>query len=326
MKTGPRILESVEQAAEILLAGDLVAIPTETVYGLAADSTNLESVARVFQLKGRPADHPLIVHCSSAEQAWECTTQVTDAARKLANEFWPGPLTMILNRGDSIDLTITGGQDSVAVRVPSHPLTLELLKAVDRPLVAPSANRFGRVSPTSAEHVLDEFKDADLWILDGGPCRVGIESTIVDCRNDSQLNVLRPGKVSASEVFEIAGQCSQVAPAGSPSVRVSGSLPSHYSPDAKVILAEPGQILSAIKAPRTDIQIMVISPASSPTDVSKNYVWKTVSSNPNEFAQQMYSLLREADRIGCEQVIIEMPSADGIGVAIRDRLIRASAE
>jgi len=322
----PLITQSIADAAEALLSGQLVAIPTETVYGLAADATNPIAVAKVFALKGRPADHPLIVHCGSAAQAWQCARSVTSAARRLADAFWPGPLTLVLPRSDWISLAITAGQDSVAVRVPSHPLTRQLLAAVDRPLVAPSANRFGRVSPTTAEHVRDEFPDSDLLILDGGPCDVGIESTIVDCRAVESVRILRPGKITQQHLVEELGEaCLQVPENDPATVRVSGALPTHYAPQAKVVVLEARE-LSVWCASSMDDEVptFLIAPALPPENLPAGIRWHSVSSDVNQFAREMYALFRQADRESFARIVVQLPPAEGIGLALRDRLQRAA--
>ena len=322
----PLITRSVNKAAEALLDGQLVAIPTETVYGLAADATNPNAVANVFALKNRPSDHPLIVHCSSVKQAWQCARLVTSAAERLAEAFWPGPLTLVLPRSDFINPAITGGQDSVAIRVPNHEITEQLLLAVKRPLVAPSANRFGRVSPTAPAHVRDEFPNSPLMILDGGACEVGIESTIVDCRLAESVRVLRPGKITDQQLErELANVCRLESDRDASAIRVSGGLPSHYAPRAKVIVLEASELSSWCESNvREDLPTFLITPSKSPDDIPAGIHWHSVSSDTQQFAQEMYALLRQADRESFERIVVELPPADGIGLALRDRLLRAA--
>ena len=318
------ITRSVREAAGALLAGQLVAIPTETVYGLAADATNPKAVASVFALKGRPADHPLIVHCSSAAQAWQCVQGITPAARRLADAFWPGPLTLVLPRSAAISPAITGGQASVAIRVPDHPLTRQLLVAIERPLVAPSANLFGRVSPTSAEHVRDEFPKTPLLILDGGPCDVGIESTIVDCRSDASVRILRPGKITAQHLVEELGDGCLGAAEAAP-VRVSGALPAHYAPQAQVILLAASELSSWCELhAREALPTLLITTALPPREIPDGINWYSVSTDTSQFAREMYALFRRADRESCQRIVVELPSVEGIGLALRDRLQRAA--
>ena len=294
------------------------------MYGLAADATNPKAVASVFALKGRPADHPLIVHCSSAAQAWQCVQVVTPAARRLADAFWPGPLTLVLPRSAAISPAITGGQASVAIRVPDHPLTCQLLAEIERPLVAPSANLFGRVSPTNAAHVQDEFPDTPLLILDGGPCDVGIESTIVDCRSDASVRILRPGKITQQHLIEELGAGCLDAAAGTP-VRVSGALPAHYAPQAQVILLSASELGSWCEShARAALPTLLITTAPPPREIPAGINWYSVSTDTSQFAREMYALFRRADRESCQRIVVELPSVEGIGLALRDRLQRAA--
>jgi L-threonylcarbamoyladenylate synthase len=323
----PRVTTDVSLAIAELAAGRLVAVPTETVYGLAADATDPSAVAKVFELKGRPADHPLILHCGSAEQAWESAALVTPSARELAAVFWPGPLTLVLPRAAQVSPMITAGQDSVALRVPAHPLMLELLQRFQRPLVAPSANRFGRVSPTTAQHILEEFPFSSLLILDGGPCPIGIESTIVDCRHPGLVKILRPGKITAEAIGQVLGDncfdADQQQEMGA--VRVSGDLPTHYAPQAKVYLVEPeGLELYLKNFPLAPDSTMVLATRACPAEYADRCSWHQVSSNPDQFAAEIYGLFRAADREGAADLIVELPDAAGIGIALRDRLQRAA--
>jgi len=327
MADNPRITTDLDEVLQELNEGRLVSVPTETVYGLAADATQPSAVSRVFQLKGRPVDHPLIVHCASADQAWQCAAQVTQAARELAAAFWPGPLTLVLPRAASISTSITAGQDSVAIRVPNHPLTLQLLQRFQRPLVAPSANRFGRVSPTTAQHVQDEFPNSRLLILDGGPCQVGIESTIIDCRSPDGIRILRPGKIAWEDLCQVLGDVGLPSKEGTGSepVRVSGDLPAHYAPLARVHLVERENFMDYFR----DLEMpanstLAISTLDRPAHLPTDICWQKISPQPEEFARKMYALFRDADRQGVTDLIVELPSSVGIGVAIRDRLQRAA--
>lgn len=327
MPDRPCITTDLERASRELAAGRLVAVPTETVYGLAADATNPAAVARVFEFKGRPKDHPLIVHCGSADQAWELTAEATPVARELAAAFWPGPLTLILPRAPRVSPLITAGQDSVAVRVPDHPLLLELLQRFQRPLVAPSANRFGRVSPTTAQHVLDEFPQAPLLVVDGGPCSIGIESTIVDCRQSHRVKILRPGKITAEAIGQVLGEnCLDTGRQQEPAaVRVSGDLPSHYAPQARVHLVERQDLDSFLRDfPRSGDSTLVLATGDRPAEFEEQFSWMRISGNPEQFAAQLYGLFRAADRQGFTDLIVELPDPGGIGIALRDRLQRAA--
>ena len=309
-------------AAANLLAGNLVAFPTETVYGLGADACNADAVARIYSVKGRPADHPLIVHVASMEGLGDWADDVPGYAISLARDFWPGPMTLIMNRSELAGDFVTGGQETVGVRVPDHPVALGLLEAFARAggkgVAAPSANRFGNVSPTTAQAVADELSeylsDAD-QILDGGPCEVGVESTIIDCTGDVP-RILRPGAITAQMIsestgLEVVGQASDSAAVDSNAIRVSGSLEAHYAPAATVVLDQSpvaGQGFIAM----ADVVAGegVVRLASPKTD--------------EEFARVLYSALRTADEQGLETVVVAQPVGDGIAVAIRDRLKRAA--
>ena len=301
-------------AAAHLKAGDLVAFPTETVYGLGADASNSEAVARIYSVKGRPNDHPLIVHIASMERMGDWASDVPEYAIALARSFWPGPMTLILKRSELAGDFITGGQDSVGVRVPDHVVALALLEAFEKAggkgVAAPSANRFGHVSPTTAAAVIEELGDylsKDDLVLDGGACDVGVESTIIDCTGAAP-SVLRPGAISVAMIEE----CTGLKTTGSDkAIRVSGSLENHYAPIAQVLLREnalAGQgliALSSIETPEGVIRL------ASP-------------GNEEEFARILYSALRDADARGLSEVVVVQPSGIGIAVAIRDRLARAA--
>jgi L-threonylcarbamoyladenylate synthase len=306
--------DAMLDAAAHLKAGDLVAFPTETVYGLGADASNSQAVARIYSVKGRPNNHPLIVHIASMERMGDWASVVPEYAIALARSFWPGPMTLILKRSELAGDFITGGQDSVGVRVPDHVVALALLEAFERSggkgVAAPSANRFGQVSPTTATAVIEELGDylskEDL-VLDGGACDVGVESTIIDCTGAAP-SVLRPGAISVAMIEECTGLKTMQS---DKEIRVSGSLENHYAPVAKVLLREnaiAGQGLiahSSIQTPEGVIRI------ASP-------------SNDEEFARILYSALREADVRGLAEVVVIQPIGIGIGVAIRDRLARAA--
>jgi L-threonylcarbamoyladenylate synthase len=303
-------------AAAHLKAGDLVAFPTETVYGLGADASNSGAVARIYSVKGRPNDHPLIVHIASMERMGDWASDVPEYAIALARSFWPGPMTLILKRSELAGDFITGGQDSVGVRVPDHVVALALLEAFERSggqgVAAPSANRFGHVSPTTAAAVIEELGDylsKDDLVLDGGACHVGVESTIIDCTG-LLPRILRPGAISTAMIEKVTG-LNAVSVDGQDVIRVSGSLENHYAPAAKVLLCEvplTGQGFIAHKNIETPEGVIRLA---SPRD-------------DEEFAQILYSALREADAQGLSEVVVVQPIGIGIGVAIRDRLARAA--
>ena len=308
--------DEIALCAAHLVFGDLVAFPTETVYGLGADASNSEAIARIYSVKGRPNYHPLIVHIASMERMGDWAREVPEYAIALARSFWPGPMTLILKRSELAGDFITGGQDSVGVRVPDHVVALALLEAFERSggkgIAAPSANRFGHVSPTTAAAVIEElgnYLSKDDLVLDGGACAVGVESTIIDCTG-LLPRVLRPGAISTAMIEEVTG-LKVVSVKGASEIRVSGSLENHYAPAAKVLLCEVpivGQGFIAHKNIETPSGVIRLA---SP-------------SNDEEFAQILYSALRDADAQGLSEVVVVQPIGTGIGVAIRDRLVRAA--
>ena len=304
----------VRRAAEILRAGGLVAFPTETVYGLGADASNATAVARLYASKGRPVEHPVIVHFADAERAFEWAREVPEAAKKLAARFWPGPLTMILKRSAKAQDFVTGGQDSVGLRVPSHPVASDLLREFGGGVAAPSANRFGNVSATTAAHVNEELK-ADL-VLDGGASEVGIESTIVDLSGGAPA-LLRPGFISKIDI-ETTLQC-KILEKNSTSPRHSGGLARHYAPRTPARLV-PAHALDAEIAQR---QGRVAVLAFSRPDERVEY-WIRMPSEPRTYAQRLYAALRELDRVQCETILIESPPEGVEWAAVKDRLSRAT--
>ena len=311
--------DALQLAATTLLHGNLVAFPTETVYGLGADALNKQAVARVYETKGRPSDHPLIVHLHSMQVMGQWVDDVPAYAIALARDFWPGPMTLIFKRSTLAQDFITGGQDTVGIRVPDHVVALALLEAFHtlggRGIAAPSANRFGHVSPTTAQAVSDELSEylkPEDQILDGGPCTVGVESTIIDCTGDAP-RILRPGGITIEMIKESTGlmplqptEANEVE-----GIRVSGSLEKHYAPAAKVILnAKPiaGQGFIALAESKTPEGVIRLAEPN----------------NTQEFARDLYSALRKADEMGLAEVVVEQPQGEGIAIAIRDRLMRAA--
>jgi L-threonylcarbamoyladenylate synthase len=303
-------------AAAVLIAGGLVAFPTETVYGLGADACNATSVARIYSVKGRPADHPLIVHVASMDGLGDWASDVPEYAIALARDYWPGPMTLVVRRSDLAGDYVTGGQDTVGVRVPNHPVALGLLEAFaavgGKGVAAPSANRFGNVSPTTAKAVASELGDylADGdQILDGGACDVGVESTIIDCTGDLP-KILRPGAITA-QMIEASTGLQVVGSVKEPLIRVSGSLDSHYAPVATVVLDQSptaGQgFIAMADVVAADGVVRLAAPKSH-----------------EEFAHDLYAALRAADEQGLTTVVVHQPVGDGIAIAIRDRLKRAA--
>ena len=314
--------EDIKKAAGVLRAGGLVALPTETVYGLGADAEDPAALAKVFLAKGRPPTHPLIVHIGGAEQLDDWAEQIPDAARTLAERLWPGPLTLVLRRGARVALEATGGLETVAVRVPDHPVALALLAEFGGGIAAPSANRFGSVSPTTADHVRAELGDRVDFVLDGGPCRVGVESTIVDATGPT-LAVLRPGGVTEEDLAEVLG--TPIALDSSGRVRAPGQHPSHYAPAARVRLVEPDRVAAEARIAHEEGQrVGVLLPPSLADVPVKADVVVPVPDSAAEYAHRLYGLLREFDQHGCEVVIASLPADEGLGTAIANRLRRAA--
>jgi L-threonylcarbamoyladenylate synthase len=300
-----RITQDIVRASQTLTAGGIVGIPTETVYGLAAVALNEEAVSRVFNAKQRPTSHPLIIHLSPHDDInrWG---KLNEVAQLLASTFWPGPITLLVPRTRLVPDWVTGGRDTVALRIPAHDMTIALLETLNDAVVAPSANRFGRVSPTSAQHVVDDLGDTVDLVLDGGQCAIGIESTIVDCTGSS-IQILRPGKVSALEIAKVTGL--EISMTDGPS-RAPGMLLAHYAPSARVELC--GSLSDA-------------------QNLLGQYISKGLSveilhyDDPTTYALSLYDDLRAAD-LRCREVVIAvLPPEGGLGAAIRDRLRKAAA-
>ena len=297
---------SIAAAVALLRRGGVVGLPTETVYGLAADAENEGALRKIFAIKGRPADHPLIVHIASARDLGIWASQVPDIAHVLAENFWPGPLTMLVRRAERTSLVATGGRETVAIRVPAHDVALELLREFGGALAAPSANRFGKVSPTTPQHVLDDLgADVDL-ILDGGECSIGVESTIVDLTGTAPM-VLRPGGVSVERLESILKIKIESEHGNS---RAPGMLDSHYAPRCEIELVE-----SPLAARNRVVKLVA---------ASRSVLVLDFCSDLDAYARHLYDFLRRADRDGCEVVVAVMPPAIGLGHAIRDRLFKAS--
>jgi len=304
----------VRRAAEVLRAGGLVAFPTETVYGLGADASSAEAVARLYAAKGRPADHPVIVHFATAEGAFAFAREIPDEARELARQFWPGPLTMVLKRSALARDFVTGGQDSVGLRVPSHPVAQALLREFDGGVAAPSANRFGNVSATTAAHVVEEM-DVE-FVLDGGPSEVGIESTIVDL-SGAVPALLRPGRISQAELEEalnvkISGKISE-------SPRHSGGLERHYAPKTPALLVPAHELDAEIARRGASVAVLAFSRPDERVDY-----WIRMPREPQAYAQKLYAALRELDGAGCATILVEAPPETNAWAAVRDRLSRAT--
>lgn len=317
-----------DQAIAAIEGGELVGLPTETVYGLGADARNPAAVAKIFAAKGRPADHPLIVHVAGVDALKHWARDIPPAALKLAEAFWPGPLTLILNKLPSVPAAVTGGQDTVGLRVPAHPVALELLKQLDarQPgagIAAPSANRFGRISPTTAQHVREELGEAVAVVLDGGPCQVGIESTIVDLSRGSPV-VLRPGQLSPAQLAAVLGvpvpvETSQGAP------RVSGSLASHYAPQTRTYLLAADALLNYLNVVRHRGGRCGVISHSLPKMAAQPHVWEMLPAEAEGYARAIYATLRALDAMQLDAIVVECPPGGAEWAAITDRLRRAAA-
>lgn len=302
------------RAVELLRAGGLVAFPTETVYGLGADASSAGAVARLYAAKGRPPGHPVIVHFADAESAFAWAREVPSAARALAARFWPGPLTMILKRSDKAKDFVTGGQDSVGLRVPSHPVAQALLRAFGGGIAAPSANLFGNVSATTAAHVREGLKP-DL-VLDGGPSEVGIESTIVDVSSATPV-LLRPGRISKEQIEDLLK--TKIREKRSDSPRHSGGLERHYAPQTPARLVPPHELDAEIAKLGTSVAVLAFSKPDERVDY-----WIRMPIEPDGYAQKLYAALRELDTAGCATILIETPPQTIEWTAVQDRLQRAA--
>lgn len=319
---------AIARAVQTLAAGELLGLPTETVYGLAADSLRDEAVAKIFATKGRPADHPLIVHVASQAQVPLFASEVPAFAQRLMDAFWPGPLTLILPRQRGVATASAGGQASIGLRCPSHPVAQAVMQACAAQgmpgLSAPSANQFGRVSPTTARHVQAELGDA-LLILDGGECEVGIESTIVDCTRGAPV-LLRPGQITRSQIEQVCGQplqdqavLAQAAP------KASGTLESHYAPRAKVRLMAASEIAQRMQGLGVHANNLGVWSRDVLPDAGAGVMWRQQSSWPATAAHDLFAVLRDLDARGVQQIWVELPPDTPEWEGVRDRLQRAAA-
>ena len=309
----------IDDAVRRLREGGLVAFPTETVYGLGADASNAAAVARIFAAKGRPADHPLIVHLASAAAAGEWARDFPPLARDLADAFWPGPLTLVVPRAAGVLDEVTGGQETVALRVPSHPVAQELLRRFGGGIAAPSANRYGRVSPTLARHVREELGDRVDLVLDGGACEVGLESTIVGV-DDGAITLLRPGRITRSELERVAGP---LASPGAAAPRVPGSLRSHYAPATPLELLDAAAIDRRCTTGQEAQRIAVLSRRTSPGGC-RALAWQVAAADPAGYGHDLYAALRALDARGASRILVEEVPAGEEWAAVRDRLARAA--
>jgi L-threonylcarbamoyladenylate synthase len=308
------VTREVRRAAEILRRGGLVAFPTETVYGLGADASSAAAIERLYRVKGRPSDHPVIVHFGSTLEAFSWSRDVPEAARLLAEQFWPGPLTLVLKRSDRAKDFVTGGQDTVGLRVPSHPVARQLLETFGGAIAAPSANRFGRVSPTTAAHVREDLgQDVDL-VLEGGPSDIGIESTIVDLSTGAPV-VLRPGRISTEELRAVVPTLSQKT---ADSTRHSGGMERHYAPRTPARLVPSYDLDKEIARLKEKVAVLAFSRPDERVDY-----WVRMPRDPEVYARKLYGALRELDSAGCKGILVEAPPDAPGWAAVRDRLRRA---
>lgn len=319
-------MNDIQRAVQLLRQGELVALPTETVYGLGADALNPDAVAKIFAAKGRPSDHPLIVHLADASQIMTWAREVPKDAIALARAFWPGPLTLILKRDESVPDLVTGGQDTVGLRVPNHPVALELLRAFGSGVAAPSANRFGRISPTTAEHVRQELGERVALILDGGACAVGLESTIVDLSRGVPV-ILRPGAIGADDIARVLGrrprlrsevEAGNAAEQGA-TPRVSGALAAHYAPRTPLELVATDAL--AAQARPGDA---VLARCAAPASLAEGVAWAQAPADPAGYGHDLYAQLRRLDESGATRILVEAPPASPDWAAVADRLGRAA--
>lgn len=314
---------AIELAADLLRQGRLVAFPTETVYGLGADAKNPEAVKRIFAAKGRPVDHPLIVHIPDFAALDDWAIEIPDAARQLADRFWPGPLTLVLNKRPDVPMEVTGGQTTVALRVPAHPVALSLLRAFGGGVAAPSANRFCRISPTQAIHVKEELGDKVDMILDGGGCQVGLESTIIDL-SGKKTRLLRPGQINKSEIEEVL-QISLELPEDNERIHAPGNMEVHYSPETHTVLSSYDHIKKILKGDvyQHNYNFGVLTYGEKQQPVSATEII-ALPKDVNDYAHDLYSSLRKLDHVGIDIILVESPPQTEEWQAVNDRLTKAS--
>ncbi len=318
--------EEIKSASTLLKAGQLVGFPTETVYGLGCDAGNADALARLYRVKGRPGDHPVIVHLASVDQLADWASTVPDEALALAEKFWPGPMTLILRKSDKVLPAVSGGQDTVGLRIPSHPIALALLKEFNSGIAAPSANKHGKISPTTAEHVKTELGDLVAKVLDGGQCSVGIESTIIDLSSQTP-RILRPGMITMEEiesVLKTASKSKTDSEDNSVAPRAPGTLSSHYAPTTGMKLFAHNNLPRAIATAENLMMHVSVMAFSDPIECGAVIVWKQLSEDPAECARQLYATMRELDSSGADYIVVEEPPELPEWMGILDRLRRAA--
>ncbi len=309
----------IEKAVETLRAGDLVVFPTETVYGLGANAANPAAVRKIFEVKGRPADHPVIVHLDDPRYLHRWVSDVPAAAQRQADMFWPGPLTLILPKADNVNDIVTGGQDGIGIRIPSHPMAQQLLTAFGGGIAAPSANRYGRLSPTKPEHVRDELGDAVHVLLDGGDSPIGLESTIVSCLNN-EVRLLRPGFITRSQVAQVVGELTL----GGSAPRAPGDRAQHYAPSTPLEIVATDDLearAGEFVARQEKVAVLAMRP---PLHTTRYMTWINAGKKPDQYAHNLYNHLRTLDRAGCVRILVQELPQDERWAAILDRLQRAS--
>jgi len=314
--------DDIDRAVEALRDGGVIAFPTETVYGLGADASNPAAVRRVFELKGRPATHPLIVHIEHPRFLERWALAVPPAAQAFADRFWPGPLTLVLRRAPAVDPAITGGQDTVAIRVPGHPVAQQLLRAFGGGIAAPSANRYGHVSPTRAEHVREEFGDEVRVVLDGGDCKIGLESTIVACL-DAAPRVLRPGAITLSQLRAVVPATEAGAETGAP--RVPGTDLRHYAPATPLSIVASRRLEEVVAQLTADHEKVAVLATRPPRLANKFMTWINAGRRAEVYARELYVNLRTLDKAGAREILVEEVPPGEAWDAVRDRLRRAAS-
>lgn len=314
----------LNESVALLRAGELVAFPTETVYGLGADANNPLAIQKVFQAKGRPADHPVIVHIAEAKQIANWARDIPESAWILAKNFWPGPLTFILYKQPHVSPLITGNQETIGIRVPNHPLTLELLRQFGSGIVGPSANKYGRVSPTTAMHVTTDFGNEVAAVVDGGACQVGIESTIIDL-TAAKPRIMRVGAISAAEIANVLGYEIAVN-TKTTTLRTPGSHAAHYAPRTPAHLIHSAELPFKIdELQNSSRSYAVLSFNVKPANLNADIYWLQTSQNPSEYAHDLYANLRLLDQLHKDALLIEAPPQQDSWLAVIDRLTRATS-
>lgn len=316
---------SIERAAELLNQGKLVAFPTETVYGLGADASNAEAVRGIFSAKGRPADHPLIVHIGSPEQISAWAASIPESARRLAERFWPGPLTLILKKRPEVPDEVTGGQDTVGLRIPNNPVALRLLQAFGGGIAAPSANRFKRISPTQAIHVAEELDGRVDLILDGGPCHIGVESTIVDL-SGNKPRLLRPGSISQADIERVLQTKLNLITAMDGEIpNAPGMMAVHYAPTTSTRLCPENRLVDTIQELTAQGKTIGLLTYRFETESTESLRIVRLPDNTEDYAQGLYAALRELDKLQLDTILVEQPPATPEWHAVNDRLKKAAA-